>query len=416
MTTRIGRRAWLAAGCTLAFTVAVATSGTTEPAEVSGLVAWYKVDSLHRHKRDGDTIDRWTDTSRRGHDLDAAWENEPPEFDTLQLNELPVVVISGASHFDVARPFELGDHTIFLVCATEYTKRALFRSDSDPKQGVILHQDGQSHYYQKGKEGLFPYNRATDLDADHSITVLGREAGALKAYVNGIDISSGAELTTPIRVGRFFELEHTTFVSSDGESLRIAEMIFYDRYLTDAEREGITGHLSEKYGIAVASEIVERRVVASEGEVAIDEAAVLVRLRTGTDVNVNEELVALGWDAPDKVTAPFRFDPQDANTELHCTRDGTRVRVTLVLPLQSAVADVQVRALILKSGSDWHQEEGESSPLEGYAPDLRAALRFQTVLTLDAGEFIEIVTTRAGEPGPVRLASDGALLVVERIE
>jgi hypothetical protein len=412
----LGRCPSAVACCTLILAVAPAVSDTTVPGEVPGLVAWYEVHSLHRHKRDGDTVDRWTDSSRRGHDLDATSDGAPPRFRTLQLNGKPVVAIGRADHFDVASPFELEDHTIFLVYGTDNTRRAFFRSDSDASHGVILGQDGRSHQYQNGKEGLFPYNRPMPLDQDNSITVLGRESGVLRAFVNGVDISSDAELTKTIRVGRFFHLEHTTFVGSDGEGLRIAEMIFYDRFLTDAERAGITRYLSEEYGIALESGVVARTVAQTGDDVAIDEAAVLVRLGIDTEINVNDDLVAIGWNIADKVAPPFRFDTEDTNTELHCARDGTRVRVTLTLPLRSDVVEARVRALLLKNGRDYHPKEAVNGPFEGPGPDRKATIRFQTVMTLDAGDFVEAVTSRAGPSGQVRLEPGGALFIVERIE
>jgi hypothetical protein len=414
MAVRLGKCSAAVAGMGI-LAVAPAVSDITPPRDVSGLVAWYEVDSLHRHKRDGGSVDRWADSSRHGHDLTAVWDGAPPEFKTLQLNDRPVVAIRQGNHFDVANPFELEDHTVFLVYGTDHTKRALFRSDSDAKQGVILGEEGHSHQYQNGNAGRFPYNRAMPLDQDYSITGLGREAGVLRAFINGADISSGTELTQTIRVGRFFQLEHTTFVGSDGEGLRIAEMIFYDRFLTDAERDGVTGYLSDKYGIAVDNGVVARQVVEAE-HVAIDESAVLVRLGTRAEINVNDDVVAIAWDVADAVASPFHFDPESENTELHCTQDGTRVRVTLTLPLVSDVGAARIRALLLKNGQDYHPEEAVSGPFKGSAAGRRTTIRFQTVVTFDAGDFVEVVTSRDGPPGDVRLEPEGALLIVERIE
>jgi hypothetical protein len=406
----------IVAGCALILAGAPARADAIAPDSLSGLVAWYNTDSLHRHSRHRDTIDRWTDSSTKRRHLTAEWENIPPIFNTLQLNGKPVVRISRATHFDVAQPIVLDDHTIFLVYASEHTRRALFQNDSDPKHGLILGHEGRLHLYQNGKAGLFNYNDSTPLDLDYSITVLGREAGSLRAFVNGIDISSRIELPTQIRVGRFFHLEHTTHVTSDGEGLQIAQMIFYDRYLADDEREGVTRYLADLYGFDVGTEsAVVRKVVTQEGEIAVDEAAVLVRLGTGTDINVNDDLVAVGWDVADKVEAPFRFDPEGANTELHCTRDGTRVRLTVALPLSTEIAEARVRALLLKNAEHYHPEEATTDTFGGGSSGNQAVLGFQTVVDLDAGDFVEVIATRAGAPGQVRIEPGEARLVVERV-
>jgi hypothetical protein len=413
MVRRIGRF-----GCVVCYSLILAglqaTADTHAPAKTSGLVAWYRIDSLHKHKRGGDPVERWKDSSRRGHDLKLGGENKPPEFVIQQVNEKPVVSIRAENWFDVSAPFELEDHTIFLVYATENNNLALFRSDTHPHHGVILGQDGESHFYQNGKQGLFRYNHATPLGRDFSITVLGREAGLLRAFVNGVDISSGAAFPTKIRVGRLFQLKHTTFVGSDGQGLRFAEMIFYDRFLTDAERSGITEHLSEKYAIAIESDVIERSLVEIEGDVEVDEEAVLVRLGTSAAPDLNVELAAVGWDSPVTVDAPFRFDPEEADTELHCTRDNTRVRLTLTLPLRSEVSGAQVQALILKNAEQYLPQVAVSGPFEG--PDPSSTLRFRATLSLNAGDFFEVVTSRVGAAGPVLLDPAGAVLIVERIE
>jgi len=403
------------AGCGLMLAAAVARADV--PKTVPGLVAWYDADALHRHSRHRDVVDRWTDSSSSRHHLTGAWENIPPSFHTLQLNGKPAVQIARANHFDVERPFELEDHTIFLVYAADHTKRALFRSDSDAQHGVLLGHEGRMHLFQNGKEGHFRYNEPIELDLDYSITVLGRKAGSLRAFVNGVDISSGVEVAAKIRVGRFFHLQHTLHVASDGEGLHIAEMIFYDRYLTDAEREEVTWYLAEQYGFDVGTDEADvRKVVTHEGEIAIDESAVLVRLGTGTDVNVNDELVAIGWDVADQVDAPFRFDPEGASTELHCTRDGMRVRLTVSIPLSTNVAEARVRALLLKNAEHYHPEEATTDTFVDGSSGKHAVLRFQTVLDLDAGDFVELIATRAGAPGHVRIVPGEAQLVVERIK
>jgi hypothetical protein len=410
-------RGWsVVAGCALILAGASARADAIAPDAVPGLVAWYNTDSLHRHSRHRDVIDRWTDSSTNRRNLTAEWENIPPIFNTLQINGKPTVRISRATHFDVAPPIELDDHTIFLVYASEFTRRALFQNDTDPKHGLLLGHEGRLHLYQNGKAGLFNYNESTPLDLDYGITVLGRKAGSLRAFVNGADISSGIELGTKIRVGRFFQLEHTTHVTSDGEGLQIAQMIFYNRYLADDEREGVTRYLADLYGFDVGTEsAVVRKVVTHEGELSVDEAAVLVRLGTGTDINVNDDLVAIGWDVADKVEAPFRFDPESANTELHCTRDGVRVRLTVSIPLSTDVAEARVRGLLLKNAEHYHPEEAITDTFVDGSSGKQAVLRFQTTLNLDAGDFVELILTRAGAPGQVRIVPGEARFIVERI-
>lgn len=403
----------VATACTLIAALAPA-AGAVAPDDVPGLVAWYRVDSLHRNKRGGDTVNRWTDSSGGGHHLRAGWDAEPPVFEVLQLNGKPAVAIRQGNHFDVADPFELADHTIVLVYRTGNSRRALLRSDADDRRGVLLHHDGRSHAFQNGSEGLFGYCRPRPLGSDWSITLLGRRSGVLRSFIDGVDVSSMIELSTPIRVGRLFDLRHTRYVTSDGTGMQIAEMIFYDRFLSDEERTGVTLALSDKYGIAVESDPVARRV--SGAETPVDDDAVAVRLGSETHVNLNDELVAIGWDTVDRLEEPFALGPEGANTELRCSRDATRVRLTVTLPLTTESDGTRLRALILANARDYHPEEGASEPVATEGSTRESILRFQTTMTLHAGDYLEIVTSRDGAPGTVRLGPAGASLIVERAD
>ena len=109
------------------------------PQEIPGLEAWYDAEILHRRMRNGAKVLGWEDASGNGHGLVFDGESEPATFNTLQLNERPVVHIRRSNSYAVTRPFDLEDHTIFLVYATSSAERALFRSDTDEKHGVLLH-------------------------------------------------------------------------------------------------------------------------------------------------------------------------------------------------------------------------------------------------------------------------------------
>jgi hypothetical protein len=403
-----------------ALLLVVVTAGGPTPADVEalapddvpGLVAWYNVESVHRRSRDGDTVRRWKDSSGHGHDLVATPEGRPAVFHTRVLDGKPVISIPKANRFDVTEPFELDDHTIVIVFAGKLTRRAFFSSDTDPKQGIVLRDKGSIHFFQNGTAGGFPYNRVTTSGTGFTTTVLGREAGTLHAFINGTDLSSGLAVDTAFRVGRLFQIEHTTFVGSDGESLRIAEMLFYDRYLDEQERQGVTRHLGEKFGLPVSLAASKKE---SEPSI-VDDEAVRVRVSTRTRINVNDETVAIPWDVAGRTARGFHFDVESGKTRLVCTEDGTRVRVTVTLPLLTRVADASLRLLILVNGESYHPVEALSPPFAGPREDKFAMARLQTELSLDAGDFIEIITSQVGTAGNVRIPAAEALLVVERIE
>ena len=382
------------------------------PDRVPGLVAWYDLEPVHRRAHDGMALGRWPDRSQNGHDLLSVREDAPAVFRTKVLNEKPAISIHRLTRLDVTEPFELGDHTIFLVYSAKYSKRALLSSDENDSSGIVVDDESKFHYLQHGG-GAYRYNRFGSPSRDFKIALLGRELGSLRAAVDGLDVSSGGEIATPLRVGRLFEIRHTRFVTSDGESLLVAEMIFFDRYLTREEREGVMQYLADKYALPLYENPTEEPEEKTE---EIDEAAVRVRASNRGDLSVNDELVALPWDFIARNDEPFRFGSGQDNSRIYSMADGTRIRATVSLRLRSKVEAAKVRILFQINRESWVEQDAVNDPFEGAGGDKSADLHLQAEMMLDDGDFFEVITTREGAAGPVRVQAREALLIVERIE
>jgi hypothetical protein len=385
------------------------------PSDVPGLVAWYHLDPVHRRSSEGEPVDRWADTSGHNHMLRATWETQPPVFHPNRLNGKPEVTLRRANRFDVHEPFELGDHTIFIVYDSALTQRAFLSSDTDRKLGIVLRDEGTFHYLQDSQGGEFRYNRVDGPVKGFTVTVLGRTAGSLRAFINGADVSSGLRVGTPLRVARLFDIEHTVRVKSDGEGLRIAEMVFYDRYLTDEERGGVTAQLADKFGLELYSP-PEPREPAKPGPLPHDPEAIRIRATSRSDQDLNLPTVAVAWDTPGRVDGPFHFDAESGGTRVVCTKDGTRARVTATLPLRSRTPGARIRLLVLLDGREYLAEEGLSQPFSGSGEDKASTVALQVELTLNAGQFFQIITSADAEPGVVRVSPAEPLLIVEQMD
>ena len=389
---------------------------TLKPDQVDGLTAWYDLGPVHRRAREGMQIARWPDSSGNGHDLVSARE-DAPVFRTKAVNGMPAISVRRANRLDVTDPFELGDHTIFLVYDTKLSKRALFSSDIDDNLGLVVADKGQFHYLQNGKNGGFRYNRLGSPAKGFRIATLGRERGSLRSFVNGVDLSSGLPIATPLRVSRLFELRHTRFVVSDGDGMSIAEMIFFDRYLSAAEQLGILQYLSDKYSLPLEDNPVAGTEQRAENEVGeIDSARVRVHASNRTDLVVNDEIVAIPWDFIARSDEPFHFGSGNENTRVYCRADGARLRVTATLPLHSKVVDAQLRLLLQVNRADYLEEDAVSDPFQGQGVAKSSQVRLQTELTMNEGDFFEVISTREATPGLMRVLASEALLIVEWIE
>ncbi len=387
------------------------------PDKYDGLVAWYRIDSLHRNHSDGEPVVEWPDSSGKGHRLVTRADGVRAVFQTRQLNFEPLVKIRAKTVFQVERPFELQDHTIFLVFETSLTARALFHDDREVRRGLILFDEQRYHrYVVENPEDSVYYCGEPTSPSGFSITVLGRGAGRLNCRVNGVDLSSGASFEPAIRVGGFFHVRSPSNPRGDADGLRVAEMIFYDRMLSEEEIAGVTTYLSSKYAIEVASP--EPRPDTAEAAVPIsreflpsqDEAGVW--LGTRSEANVNSSAIVIPWQTQIKVESPFRHEPgEETDSRLICTRDGTQVELYVLLPVRTRDRKTRVQLLILKNGEEYLDEYGDSGPIAGGSLE-QVNIEFKTSLELNAGDFIEIVARGIGERGVVIVAPHSAALVV----
>ena len=389
----------------------VASAARAEvPAELPGLVAWYRADSLGSMTH-GEAIPAWRDSSAGGHDLTHDDNGPAAVYRADQAGGHSAVRVNAGS-YSVTNPFELGSHTVFLVYTANAPERALFRSEANPRLGVLLRHDGDIDLIVNGgmAQGEFaPYGVARASTAPWTLAVIGRDSGVMHGEVDGSASTSEIRFDTIVRVGTMFDLDVTTFVGRDGEGLKIAEMIFYDRWLADDERARVRGYLGARYALDVGTAPV---VTPAPEPVALERHG-LALLSTTTTADLNGPGVAIPWTEHDELDPPFAHDAEQAPTRLVCTRDGTVVRLFAQLPVDSVSPGVNVRALFRVNGGRFLRGEGRSGPFGGEGAQESTSIAIDVVTTLNAGDWVEVVTLKAGAAGTVRLAAGAALFLAE---
>lgn len=409
------RRRWLGLGLG-ALLLAVRPLAAAEalvPDEVGGLEAWYQIETVHAQLNDGEVVSTWKDSSGNGHHLIDERSGVRAILQIKQLNGKPAVLIRKGNTHSVALPFALEDHAIFLVYRADYSSRALFQSDVDEARGLLLRSDEKLHQFQNGgPEYMQSYNARASLPQGFNVTVLTRGAGVLGCFVNGVDVSSRTRFSDPVRVGRFFGLKHTQFARSDGDGLHIAEMVFYNREPSRRERDGVTRYLADKYGLEV--QLAEPASPAAEPPppappAAPDPKDFQAWLSTRAETDLNVAVVAIPWGVEAKLEAPFRHDATKEATRLYCTRDGAQVELYLRLPLTARAAGTSLRLLILKNGQEYQTAKEASGPILGPDGQARATLVLETTVALGNGDYIEVIASATGGPGPVTPDPDAAV-------
>ena len=161
---------------TLSVLVVLAASGVLASAEVvddiAGLQAWYKTDSLHATLRDGDRVTTWPDSSGAGRDLDDDNNGLASVFELGQIGDHAVVRIGKGNTHTVQKPFEIEDHTIFLVYEATRSRMGLFQgvAEGTESDGVALRMAGQRDIC----KASVPYGRDLRMKPGFNISVLGR--------------------------------------------------------------------------------------------------------------------------------------------------------------------------------------------------------------------------------------------------
>ena len=115
----------------------------------------------------------------------------------------------------------MGIHLHFGHTARLLHKRSppyLLFSHTDKLLGIILRaEDGADQLQSSAPVQTRNYGSATQPAGKYGITTLGREADALKIFINGADMSIGAEYPGVMAVGKFFHLDHSVYAKSDGD-------------------------------------------------------------------------------------------------------------------------------------------------------------------------------------------------------
>jgi len=188
-------------------------------------------------------------------------------------------------------------------------------------------------------------------------------------------------------------------------------MLVYDRFLRRDERDEIVEYLATKYDVQLGDEISLKDRLEDPAWV---KGAALARLGTGYEADLNVPTGSfVTWDRPSRLDDPFRHDAEENSSRLYCTRNGTRLRVYLLLPFEAEQPEIRIRVLLMRNDRDFHDEEVTSPSFGGPEERRSTTVELEATLFLDAGEFIEVVTFRHGAEGKATLVTEGVVFAVE---
>ena len=244
-----------------------------QPDSLTGLTLWLKADAI-TGVASGGKLTSWNDNSGLGNHMSEALN--PPNYFTNIINGLPVVRFNPASTQRLGRSilgsdvFSTNETDIFIVqkqnAATVATVTLCWYGPplaygNNTVLVHLSHTDSLHFYYGANINSLIGAQPTGWDNTFHIVTLTHKSVGttdpssnrsqiAINGLLSYLNLVPGQALDTtqtgPLYIG--FQ-DHGAGVNYfDGD---IAEIIIYNRKLTDTERRGVELYLSDKYAITL---------------------------------------------------------------------------------------------------------------------------------------------------------------------
>lgn len=250
-------RAISSSGSYLSDPVALFFNNTTLPTD--SLSLWLSADNGLYDLEDGESVSLWYDMSGKGTIVSQSNASKRPVIDTDALNGKPVIYFSGSKSL-TSNTLDLTntDYDIFVVSrrsgsdyeyvlsnlgGNNYPNLGYYNSDNDHGFQYVANYDNDNAQLFAGEGGEYSDNTFRVFNATAT-----NSSGQLK--VNSVTQSSDDsktfwnDFTGTWYIGSF--LDYHSYLTGD-----IAEIIIYNRRLTNAERNTVHHALSDKYDLGL---------------------------------------------------------------------------------------------------------------------------------------------------------------------
>lgn len=233
------------------------------PSSISNLKLWLRADSLSG-TTNGTAIGTWTDASGNGFSVTQATGGAQPLFIPNQINGFPVLRFNGTSSF-LQGSFTGGitSKTMFAVCklatltpsgtATAGGPVTVQSADGTIFDAIIYNEITAKRWMNGSDNGVRSPSTISPTDESSLDTLLMAIRSTTSSYTlyrNTAVLQSTSAYSPPtITAGKFNVGYRHTGGGSPYFYGDIAEVIIYDKALTDSERQTVEAYLVSKYGI-----------------------------------------------------------------------------------------------------------------------------------------------------------------------
>lgn len=240
--------------------------GTLSPANISGLTLWLDASDASTITKTGDDLTAWADKSGATADFVQGNTLLSPHHGTRTLNGKPVVDFDGSAQFMTCSS-TLGtivtatEQTLFIVASADSVQATagdaiayadpFIISENGGVWGVIARSEAsQSVFTTYNWDGNADTQNRSITVGEPLIFTAGHNDGKISARVNGgsdIELNSGnTSLTPTLRLGD----NYNSAKHFDGY---VAEILCFNRHLSEAEQRQVRNYLGRKWGIVVTT-------------------------------------------------------------------------------------------------------------------------------------------------------------------
>ena len=235
-----------------------------QPTIFSGCQVWLAADKI-TGLVDGDVVTTWSDSSGQSNDFAQSTASKKPLYKTNIFKAKPAIKFDGTDDFLLSVPgAEVTD-------STDYSVFAVFSyiTEGDWMTPVSIGAGGNPmvRYFQlagapsprnirtecKNAGGVVVVNAVggdVSLGATYIGSVVNNSAASLVQYLNGIADGEGVPCNLSAHTLTRFTLGSAS-QPTNYANCYLAEVIFYNRAVTDPERRRIEGYLGRKYGVVM---------------------------------------------------------------------------------------------------------------------------------------------------------------------
>ncbi len=254
----------------------------------SGLVLWLRADSLQLN--DGDSVDTWHDQSGDGRNFTQSTASKKPTFvaSDATFNSKPCLSFDGSDQLSLAFDTNLNtnEFTIFMVMSVTndndgfhlgYESRSFNASDTPERRGFNLYADMTGDGSSAGHQWEFWVGADTGWSAARSATgsISLNQPDLVTMFIDGGNGAGATVTAQTLRVDgtvvqtltpAYYKTHAGLTNGDEPQSLgilqtsshpligKIAEVIQFNRHLTDNEISQWESYLSIKYGITIPNQ------------------------------------------------------------------------------------------------------------------------------------------------------------------